>query len=33
MEEGQIESQSLAWNCAIVFVIDEEYCTQGWCYW
>jgi hypothetical protein len=33
MEEGQIESQSKAWNYAIVFAIDEKYCTQGWCYW
>lgn len=33
MEEGQIESQSKAWNYAIVFVTDEECCTQGWCYW
>jgi hypothetical protein len=33
IEEGQIESQSKVWNYAIVFAIDEEYCTQGWCYW
>lgn len=29
----QIESQNKALNYAIVFAIDEEYCTQGWCYW
>jgi hypothetical protein len=29
MEEGQIESQSKASNYAIVFVTDEECCTQG----